>query len=191
MATPDESFDGVDRFDPKLDRACDEFEAEWHDGAQPIIDRYVDRFDQSLRHDLLMELVAIDIEARIKRRGEVEWVSLETHRTRWPELGPAHKLPTDLIAMSYQGSRLAGQTMSAHDVCKIYGDRNGELIAALRRVDEKLGAKEVASEAGCQSSTSDVPHVDVKSEGVQRKRVQRRGVQGERLEEIQGDTSET
>lgn len=67
----------------QIDRICDDFENHWRNGKAPEIDDFLGAVPRSLQDKLLMELVAIDIDHRL-RRGEAPL--LETYQARFPQV---------------------------------------------------------------------------------------------------------
>ena len=98
-----------------LDRHSDEerrlrqFEDEWKAGTTPELAAYLPRLsqrwqDDPAQRDLVVELIAIDLEYRLRRKNEV---SLEDYCRRYA-LGSAASLPLELIAAEYEAQCLAG-----------------------------------------------------------------------------------
>jgi hypothetical protein len=98
-----------------LDRHGDEerrlrqFEAEWKAGAPPELAAYLPKLsprwqDDPAQRDLIVELIAIDLEYRCRQKSPV---SLEDYCRRHA-LGSAATLPLELIAAEYEARCLAG-----------------------------------------------------------------------------------
>src|SRR5580765_1069815 len=74
------------------------FEQAWRQGPRPAIDDYLPPGD-SLRSRLLIELVHIDLELRLKA-GETARV--EEYLARYPELASDHAMMLELIAAEHE-----------------------------------------------------------------------------------------
>ncbi len=106
--------------DPSLgaavDRLCDEFEALWQAGREPVIEDFVDRVpaDQvNMRRVLIVELVAVDLAYRwslpVPKHDQSDGKTIQQSRllledyvVRFPELGSLADLPLNLIRAEYQ-----------------------------------------------------------------------------------------
>ena len=71
-----------------MDRNCDQFEADWKGGKTPRIEDYLARVAPSQRERLVQELLALEIEYRL-RRGERP--SLADYQPRFAEYAEAVK----------------------------------------------------------------------------------------------------
>jgi predicted ATPase len=81
-----------------LKLALKRFEEAWRQGPRPVIDEYL-QGDDPLRHRLVVELVHIDLELRLKA-GEPARV--EEYLARYPNLGEDRIVVCDLLAAEYQ-----------------------------------------------------------------------------------------
>ncbi len=64
-----------------IDQLCDQFEAEWREGARPALELFLFRVPPALQAKLLQELVALEVEFRLKA-GEKP--SLHEYQQRFP-----------------------------------------------------------------------------------------------------------
>tara|TARA_B100000029_G_scaffold504639_1_gene583836 strand:- start:2200 stop:5571 length:3372 start_codon:yes stop_codon:yes gene_type:complete len=97
------------------------FETAWEDGAEPEISDFLflePIEDQAVRHQLLLELVKLDLSSRWKQMlpkggGEapassgadeqtVQLPRVERYVVEWPELGPKDRVDVDLIVHEYR-----------------------------------------------------------------------------------------
>jgi len=96
------------------------FESAWEDGTEPEISDFLFQDpidDQAVRHQLLLELVKIDLSSRwqnmIPKGGDVPSSSgvdeqtvqlprVERYVVEWPELGPMDSVDVDLIVHEYR-----------------------------------------------------------------------------------------
>jgi len=81
---------------------CDRFEAVWLAGQQPNIEDYLSG-DQSSRRAVLVELLRIDLEYRIKSGISLP---LESYITRFPELAEGENGVADATALAGAGREL-------------------------------------------------------------------------------------
>src|SRR4029077_3339765 len=95
-----------------LKGAVRRFEEAWRQGPRPVIDDYLPA-DRPLRSRVLLELVHIDLELRLKA-GEAARV--EEYLARYPELAGDRAVPLGLIAAEYElrGRREPGLALDAH-----------------------------------------------------------------------------
>ncbi len=119
---------------------CNHFRDAWRQGAAPRIDDY--RFDPSVaanpeqQRELLLDLVAIDLEERWWRGGSRITSDtslggdrsaepppddfparplLEDYLARYPELGPLTRIPVRLVAVEYSARQLNGDSPSREE----------------------------------------------------------------------------
>jgi WD40 repeat protein/tRNA A-37 threonylcarbamoyl transferase component Bud32 len=100
MTPPDHTQDALDPVAllAWIDRVADRFEAAWADGPPPALAPFVATAPGHRRHELLKELVKIDLEHRW-RGGDRRKV--EDYLDDWPELrGPDGWLPDDLVGFA-------------------------------------------------------------------------------------------
>ncbi len=70
----------------RIDDDCVQFEEEWQAGSKPYLKDYLTGFDGGLRSALLVELLLLDIEYRM-RAGQ--WPDPSDYETRFPGDTPA------------------------------------------------------------------------------------------------------
>jgi len=114
-----------------IDDLCDRFEAAWRDGRLPEIESFLGpegkRVDSPALHDLLVQLVKIDLEYRwqpgaadprqqnLKATVSSAFATLPwrprlaDYVARYPLLGPLDQLPTELILQEYRVRQQSGE----------------------------------------------------------------------------------
>jgi predicted ATPase len=95
-----------------LKEAVERFEGAWRQGHRPVIDEYLPAGD-SLRHRVLIELVHVDLELRLKA-GEAARV--EEYLIRYPELARDRATAVGLIAAEYELRRRGEPHLSVDDL---------------------------------------------------------------------------
>jgi hypothetical protein len=123
----------------QIDFIIDRFEQAWEGGEPPVIDAYLP--DNVVRLRVLVELVHIDLERRIKAGEDIQ---VEGYLERFPDLAADAKLALDLISAEHR-HRL--RRMS-HTVLADYGSRFPQwrdlLMNRLRSApDERSGGRRV------------------------------------------------
>src|SRR5262249_48762819 len=93
----------------ELAQIVERFEAAWLRGEQPAIEDHLPECEAE-RRQLLIELVHIDLECRLKAR---EAVRVESYFERYPELLGNHKAVLELIGWEYRIRKLSEPTLSA------------------------------------------------------------------------------
>jgi hypothetical protein len=95
----------------QIDEMCDEFEAEWLAGRSPQIERYLGRVPPPQEGDLLRELLALEVEYRL-RRGERP--VLADYQRRFPAhaalVAAAFAKPVPSMPPAAEGPREGGTT---------------------------------------------------------------------------------
>src|SRR5262249_25033420 len=81
----------------QVDFIVDRFEQAWESGDPPVIDAYLP--DNGVRLRVLVELVHVDLERRIKAGEDIQ---VETYLERFPDLAADTKLTLDLIGAEHQ-----------------------------------------------------------------------------------------
>ena len=100
VGSTDGPVDRPDPSDPEHEDLIRRFEQDWFAGRDPILEEYLDGADLT-DHRLLVELVHIDLEFRIKAGQSVR---AGDYLTRFPELR-ADETATELIAAEYEFRR--------------------------------------------------------------------------------------
>lgn len=145
---------------PSIDGFIDSFENAWRAGREPKITEILKQasahiVSDELRRALLHELISVDLEYRWKRSGGPKIVvdpfvahpTLDHYAAAHPELGQVAGLPVELIAEEYRVRRHWGDMPDHAEFIGRFGERAGELAAALQRVDAELTHELDASEA--------------------------------------------
>src|SRR4051812_22983101 len=105
---------------PSLEAAIKRFENAWQRGPRPAIDDYLPAGD--LRAALLIELVHIDLELRLKA-GEAARV--EEYLGRYPELAGDAEAAGELIAAEYELRRRNEPGLSLDDYARRFPQHRG------------------------------------------------------------------
>src|SRR5436190_353820 len=85
--------------DGRLEQLIDQFEDEWQRGERPAIDDYLIAGTDLPRPPLLIELVHIDLERRLKAR---EAVAVEDYLARYPDLADVPGAVPTLAVREYE-----------------------------------------------------------------------------------------
>src|SRR6516162_3175917 len=117
-----------------LKDAVRRFENDWRQGPRPAIDDYLPTRDP-LRSRVLIELVHIDLELRLKA-GEAARV--EEYLARYPELNGDRAVTLDLIAAEYELRRRREPGLAVHDYLQRFPQFRAEL-------PEQFGRSTIAS----------------------------------------------
>jgi eukaryotic-like serine/threonine-protein kinase len=96
----------------RLEQTVEDFERAWESGQRPVLDAYLTN-GETLRPALLFELVAADLEYRL-RAGEPARV--EPYFDAYPDLRADDELAIDLIAAEFHGRRMS--SVAAADECR-------------------------------------------------------------------------
>jgi tetratricopeptide (TPR) repeat protein len=88
-----------------VDRACDRFEAAWRNGERPRIEAHLRDVPDSLRADLLRELITVDLE---RRRRQNEQPAFDDYARRFP----GHMA---VIAAAFSRTTMTGDETSSPD----------------------------------------------------------------------------
>ncbi len=97
----------------------------------------------SLRRDLLIELVCIDLEYHWKKRGPDKPPTLDHYVQQFPLLGPLDDLPIDLIGEEYRVRHLWGDVPTHDTFIARFTKQRESIRAMLEHVDlELLGETE-------------------------------------------------
>lgn len=83
---------------PASETPCAAFEAAWQRGESPQIENYLPSAKGPERFDLLVELIHIDLEYRIKSGDEIE---IDSYLVRFPELESRKAIILDLLVSIY------------------------------------------------------------------------------------------
>jgi predicted ATPase len=105
-----------------LKGAVKRFEDAWRNGPRPAIDDHLT--DDSLRSRLLVELVHIDLELRLKAG---ESARAEEYLARYPELGGSRLVALDLIAAEYELRRRRTPGLSLDEYLRRFPELRHEL----------------------------------------------------------------
>jgi hypothetical protein len=109
------------------------FTAAWRqageDGIGAVLNRFLPSRDDALRRWALVELIAVDLDFRCRRR---ETVCLESYLEDYPELPPARQLPAWLVHTEFQARRQGGQQPQLSE----YAERFPQQFADLQRLSQ-------------------------------------------------------
>lgn len=150
----------------EIDTVADRFEAAWLAGGEPRIEEYLGQTpaadDPEASHQLLPELVMIDLEHRWRRATEraeeatpiptektpgtnarpslVAGPRLEDYVRRFPVLGSVEELPTDVIAFEYRVRHLWGDRPRHEHYLKRLPAQADQLASVLAGTDKDLSS---------------------------------------------------
>ena len=116
-----------------LKDAVRRFENAWRYGSRPLIDDYLP-IDGPLRCRVLIELVHIDLELRLKA-GETAWV--EEYLGRYPELTGDQAVLSDLIIAEYELRRRREPDLAPSELLQRFPQHRAELAEQIARA--KIG----------------------------------------------------
>jgi predicted ATPase len=106
-----------------LQSAVKRFDDAWRQGPRPAIDDHLPA-EGALRYSLLIELVHIDLELRVKA-GEAARV--EEYLTRYPELAGDHGAVLELIAAEHEWRRRTEPRLSVEEYLQRFPQYRGQL----------------------------------------------------------------
>src|SRR5262245_10880076 len=112
-----------------LKSAARRFDSAWRQGPRPVIDDYLPA-DAALRSRLLVELVHIDLELRLKA-GEAARV--EEYLNRYPELAGDTAAAVGLIAAEHDLRRRGEPDLSLDDYLRRFPQYQAELPERIAR----------------------------------------------------------
>jgi WD40 repeat protein len=101
-----------------IDRICDQFEASWKAGTRPRLEIYLAGADESIRAELLTELLALEL---IYRRAAGEQPELEEYRSRFPEDDSA-LAGAFAVGSTFQASGSPGNLVDQHPTVDAPGE---------------------------------------------------------------------
>ncbi|NUQ62068.1 MAG: serine/threonine protein kinase [Pirellulales bacterium] len=142
----------------QFDLLCDRFEAAWQHGQEPRIDDFLaaagPSADPAAIRELLVELVAVDLECRwrpalpqtasSRAAGEEtlpcqgplpDRPRLTDYVARHPQLGPLEEVPLKLIVQEYRVRRLEGERAERDDYFRRFPRQAGELAQRFDEID--------------------------------------------------------
>jgi serine/threonine protein kinase len=137
----------------------EQFEQAWQQGTPPQLDLFLPpETAPSRRKDVLLELVAIDLEYRWRRDaiGGIAW-ELEEYVRRFPELGPLSQLSAELIAEEYRVRQRWGDRPSAEVYLRRFPTQAAALTGLLQRVDARRAGEEARRQAQPRPSLLQTP----------------------------------
>jgi predicted ATPase len=102
------------------------FESGWRQGRQPVIDDYLPAA-KTLRCRVLVELVHIDLELRLKA-GQA--VRVEDYLGRYPELAHSRSVPLELIAAEHDLRRRRDPGIAVEEYLRRFPEYGAELQSA-------------------------------------------------------------
>jgi predicted ATPase len=141
-----------------LKDAARRFEDAWRQGPRPAIDDHLPAGDE-LRHSLLIELVHIDLELRLKA-GEAARV--EEYLARYPELAGDSTAALDLITAEHELRRRGEPLLSLDEYLQRFPHYRGELpgqIAATTVAAERAAPRRPADPR--RETPAEVPGYEV------------------------------
>jgi hypothetical protein len=109
----------------RLDELAGSLERAWRTGPEPNLDEFL-RAEDVDRHQLLLELVRVDLEQRLRKCGQIR---VEAYLSRYPELAVTPADVVDLLCWEYRVRQTLGQRVDIEE----YRERFPDHFAALRR----------------------------------------------------------
>jgi tRNA A-37 threonylcarbamoyl transferase component Bud32 len=134
------------------ERLIDRFEVAWQGGAVPAIGAFLPPErpgDGARRRELVQELVKIDLEYRWRRpnpdpAGCGSWPArprLEDYVRRFPDLGPAERLPVGLIGEEYRVRQRWGDRPAHAEYARRFPRHGPAVPSLLTRIDAELASE--------------------------------------------------
>src|SRR5262245_28592955 len=133
-----------------LEAMLERFEVAWQGGAPPAIEEFLPHAAGgpagAARRKLLHELVKIDLEYRWRQpAGGGSWPAhprLEDYASSLPGLGPARRLPVELIGEEYRVRQRWGDRPGHDEYLRRFPRQASALGPALARIDAELDAEQ-------------------------------------------------
>jgi serine/threonine protein kinase/WD40 repeat protein len=125
-----------------VDELLDRFEQAWQNGSCPRIESFLSACQgaDSVRRELLIELIKIDLQRRWSRPGG-DRPLLNAYVEQFRQLGPVDGLPAELVGEEYRVRRCWGDRPSHHEFLTRFAPRRAELQEVLRRIDAQLAVE--------------------------------------------------
>lgn len=119
------------------------FERAWQRPSPPAIADFLSRDESNeQRHNLLVELICVDLECRWnsanKNRAAIQRMVLDDYVQTFPELNSLDDLPLELIGEEYRVRQLWGDTPGQDDFLARFARRRDEIKSLLLRIDDEL-----------------------------------------------------
>ncbi len=164
-----------------LDAAVDEFDQLWRSGQSPDLVTFLlaKTFGLEQRRDVLIELIAVDLEYRWKFSGRqgsdtppashpIEARLLEKYLEQWPELGSLEQMPLVLITEEYRARRRWGDQPTHEQYQTRFSHQCNKLKLRLVEVDNDL-RRDVSKvvDTGDKSRTEDLNFQEHADQGLQ------------------------
>jgi predicted Ser/Thr protein kinase len=126
-----------------IDCLVNEFDQEWSAKRTPSISDYLAKFENDSQrqiHDLLVELICVDLECRWKlsRLQESATKTIEDYVAEFSWLGPLGYVPLVLIQEEYRVRRQWGDAPDHESYARRFSNQNADVLRALALVDEEL-----------------------------------------------------
>jgi WD40 repeat protein/Flp pilus assembly protein TadD len=116
----------------QLDHLIEQFESAWQQGPAPVLEDYLTA-NETLRRPLLVELVHVDLERRL-RAGEA--VRVETYLQRYPELRHDRDALLGLIATEYELRRRQERGLRPEEYAGRFSEYGEELMVRLKALPD-------------------------------------------------------
>jgi serine/threonine protein kinase len=147
----------------QIEDRIDAFEQAWQKGERPKIGDYLPA-DEAVRNPLLLELVYIDLERRIKA-GESDWVEL--YLGDFPELGEETGQVLALLAAEFNWRAEKGQVPDIEDYRKRFPELHEMLVSPLfKSVDDRETQSTLSSDVRSVAEAGrEIGHFDPKFHG--------------------------
>src|SRR5262245_43937386 len=137
------------------------FEDAWRSGTSPRIEGFLP--SGAARPRILQELIKLDLEYRW-RGGDRQGGGprLEAYLTRFPELGPAERLPLRLIGEEYWVRQRWGDRPNHAEYTTRFPHHGQALLQALQRLDSQLNVEQsLAAQSGAPVAAPTQPIISV------------------------------
>ncbi len=116
----------------QIDFIVDRFEEAWEGGEPPVIDAYLP--DNGVRLRVLVELVHIDLERRLKAGEDVQ---VEDYLERFPDLAADKKLAIDLISAEHRHRLRRISSVVLADYTRRFPQWSESLVDRLHKMSEQ------------------------------------------------------
>lgn len=128
-----------------LEAAIRRFEEAWQSGAIPEIHEFIPKAADGIKqHELVIELVCVDLEFRWKRElnsQEQRHIPLEAYLKLFSQQMSVSDLPIEIIAEEYRVRCLWGNRPSHKTILERFPGRITEITNTLKQVDKEIQAE--------------------------------------------------
>ena len=126
----------------EVDRLLERFEQAWQGGPVPRIEDFVPAdWSQSARHQVLEELIKIDLDHHWRQAGSGHSPKVEDYLKRWPELARSSPVVLELIRAEYWARCCWRQSPNHAEYATRFPQQKAHLAKVLGAVDAELAAE--------------------------------------------------